>query len=596
MYSTVASDASLTEATGYLKRMYLNNCYLCGKKFIDIKLDQLKWSNITIKLKFIDYNYQYFNFCNDFSKKHDEHIIQQAIGGNLTENDILCSKCGGKLGKEIDEPFSKIFDGITTRLNIKKDRVGNTKSSSAKGKYINLKYKFMTLSWSIEPKKMTLFDFQYQYNQFCNEIGEIDVIWKDFKVFPLRPFHRYMENNRKVIIYSNQKNAKKYMKKVESEIAKKFKEDKKPEIIICDDLEGIIEYPFIMDNTAFKKGLAKTAIGFASKYGIKREHLPLVLDIENNLIKDKIPTIQFYPLGIIDKLIEIQKNEFEHYPFHNLILFTLDYDPKTSNGKKVLMCYIELFSTFQWYVILNEEYYGESIYEYYAQNILKKEDYIIELGRRYYKERNIWLQPLGITEEYIDKKYNNRKDKNKSRWDIEEELIQEETIKQKYKLDFEGYLYNIISGTSNQVLIFKDKEKFINLNTPLTEFLNKDNLVTEYDQFFNSIEDFMNFKQNLNLFFLQRYNDQYEDYDEIFRIFTYRIIYYEKDNYKNYYTELLEKYNILNRSGALRDYGYQKMNMLNNYIYIENIKHKNPTKPWREIVYPSGKTISQVSR
>ncbi len=42
----------------------------------------------------------------------------------------------------------------------------------------------------------------------------------------------------------------------------------------------------------------------------------------------------------------------------------------------------------------------------------------------------------------------------KSRFKIEYEIIQEETIKQKYKFDFEGYIQNTISGINNQVLTF----------------------------------------------------------------------------------------------------------------------------------------------
>lgn len=291
----------------------MNICYLCGKKFNG----------------------------NDV-KKHDEHIIQQAVGGNLTAYDILCSKCGGKLGKRVDAPFSEIFDGIATRLDIKKDR-NNSKSSSTKGIYVNLKYKLMLFSWSVEPRKMNIFDFQYQYNQFSNEIGEIAVIWKNFKVSPLQPFHKYTNYNKQVIIYCNEKNAIKYRKKVENELSEKFNTEDRPEIVICDDLNGIIEYPFNMNNHFFKKGLAKIAIGFASKHGIERESLPLVLEINKETkegeIKDKIQALQFYPLGIIDRLIEIQKNEFDHYPFHNLILFTLDCNPETSNGKKVVLTY-----------------------------------------------------------------------------------------------------------------------------------------------------------------------------------------------------------------------------------------------------------------
>ena len=79
----------------------MEKCYRCGKKF--------DHSNV---------------------KKHDEHIIQQSIGGSLTVNDILCSSCGGILGNEIDVPFAGIFDSLTTRLDIKKDRKGITQGTN----------------------------------------------------------------------------------------------------------------------------------------------------------------------------------------------------------------------------------------------------------------------------------------------------------------------------------------------------------------------------------------------------------------------------------------------------------------------------------
>lgn len=260
-------------------------------------------------------------------KKHDEHIIQQAIGGNLTANDILCSSCGGDLGQKIDVSFNSIFDVIATRMDIKKDRQSNKK------KAVN------------------------------GKMGHIDVIWKDSKISPIQPYHLYTIDKQQVIIYANQTTAKKYKQKVEQEIQENFTYQQ-PEIIICDNLKGIVTFPFNIDDKAFKKGLAKIAIGFASSHGIKREEMPLVLEINKTSnkanISNTIVAIPFYPFGIIDKLIEVQKNEFEHYPFHNLILFTVDCNPQDSIGKKVLMCYIELFSTFQWYVVLNEEYYGNS--------------------------------------------------------------------------------------------------------------------------------------------------------------------------------------------------------------------------------------------
>lgn len=373
---------------------------------------------------------------------------------------------------------------------------------------------------------------------------------------------------------------------------------RKPEVIICDDIDGLVKFPFNMDNKAFKKGLAKIAIGFASSFGVEREDIPLVLNIDKNTneakIHDKILAIPFYPLGVIDELIEVQKNEFEHYPFHNLILFTIDYDPKVSKGKKVLICYIELFSTFEWYVILNEEYYGDSIYEFYAQQILKKDDYKVEFGRRYYKERNIWLNSLGITEEYINKKIKNQKSKmlSKLKWSqkssiplitqqadiflnlmccfgIEHEIIQEETIKQKYKFDFEGYIQNTVSGINNQVLIFKDKEKFSHINNDITKFLNNKDIVATYNNVLSSFEEHQNLRKNFFLFYSLD-----EEENEIFLINSFRVFYYKEGKLKNYYSELLDNFQLFQNDGSLKDYNHKKMYMLEKHIFQENIKQK----------------------
>lgn len=515
----------------------MDKCYLCGKEFNDTTV-----------------------------LKHDEHIIQQAVGGSFTANNILCSSCGGTLGNNIDAPFTKIFDGIATRLDIKKDRKGNNQNTKS----------------------------------VLGKLGDIEVVWKDFKVSPGKPFHLYTIDKKTVTIYANKRTAKSYQKKIKREIKANFTKNEEPEIIICDDLIGIIEFPFEMNNEDFKKGLAKIAIGFASKHDIKREDLPLVMNIDNDTgqaaIKNKIIAIPFYPLGIIDRLIEIQKNEFEHFPFHNLILFTLDYDPKISEGKKVLVCYVELFSTFQWYIVLNDEYTGNSIYEYHAQQILKKEDFTVELGRRYYRERNLWLQPLGITEENIDKKYRDQKNKFfskiiwstepnvsnlnpqlnlfkniKSRYEIEKGMIVEETIKQKYKFDFESYIKNIIDGIINQVHIWRQKEalkKQIPEGSYFHKFLNDNRLLSEYDRLFQSFEGNSNFINNLSLFFRLDSEDT-----EFFYIHSYRVLFCENQQLKNYYDELINF--SKDEFTKLKRYHHEKMYMLEEYIQEENTKKKS---------------------
>jgi len=540
----------------------MEQCYLCGKEFNE----------------------------NDV-KKHAEHIIQQAIGGTLTVNDVLCSKCGGKLGEEIDKPFNDIFSGISTRLDIKKDRK-NKKNSSIKGRFVNLKYKFKALNFFDEKYNLTLKDYQYQFNEFCNEIKEIDVVWQNLKIYPLKPFYRYINN--RVEIYGQKKNIKTFRKKIEKEIKEQYGQD--INIYECNDLVGLVEFPFEMDDEKFKRGLAKIAIGFASSLGIKRTEMPLVLDTKKNKIKDKINSLPFYPFGIFDKLIELQKNKFEHYPFHNLILFTLSH-PTESYDKKKLICYIELFSTFQWYIVLNNNYSGKSIpYEYYAQEILKKDNYKVEINwRRYYKERKLYLDPLNITEEDIERKYSSYKrklfskfkwstnsdisllkekydfSKNiKNRWNIEADLIQEKTNKQRYRFDFEEYVNSIIKTIINQSLINKSKDSFKNIkydSNHIASFIGNKTIELEYDKIWDDIDSMINFKNNMGLFFKRKYNEKYDEFDEEFIINSYRTAFYNKEH--------LLFYPLLKAdSKDLKKYQYMKFYMLEDFIQQENFKRK----------------------
>lgn len=65
-------------------------------------------------------------------------------------------------------------------------------------------------------------------------------------------------------------------------------------------MDGLVDLN--MDYKAFRRGWAKIAIGFASSSRVQR--MPLVLNIDKNTneakIQDKIPTIPFYPLGVIN--------------------------------------------------------------------------------------------------------------------------------------------------------------------------------------------------------------------------------------------------------------------------------------------------------
>lgn len=443
-------------------------CYLCGKKFNDTD-----------------------------TQEHEEHIIQQALGGTITANDILCKNCGNRLSKEIDVDFIKPFNYFVLLLNIKRDR---------------------------KSIKNILLNGTIIYNS-----KEIEVVYKDGKVYPKKPF--YEEKDGKIIIYANKETAKNYKKKVTEDFKKANKCLEAKNILICDDMTAIVKYPFPLDNNTFKKGLAKIAIGYASKCGISREDLKDVLDTKNNKIKEELMVAPFIPQTHIDEIIETNKDIFI-YPFHNLILHTISCE-----NKKILVCYIELFATFQHYIILNDDYKGEHIHKVFAQKILKENDYEINIDwRRYYKERDLYLHQLGITEDMIDKKYKKRLDKNKKRYDIEEEIIKEEAIKQKYSFNFEGYLKNVLNFVSNQ----------IRLNY---EYMNDINYA------FDLYSNFMLLWKN----------------NEEINANVYRIFYKKEGKHKSY---LLEIINSLQKNNKWKEYGHKKFYMLHNFANKRNLEEK----------------------
>jgi hypothetical protein len=462
----------------------MDSCYLCGKEFD---------SKNTLR--------------------HDEHIIQQAIGGVITDKNILCLGCGEKLGKEVDVPFNAIFHGISTRLDIKKDRKVN-KKAAVKGTVVS------------------------DVDGFGIDLSGTEVIWKDFKVTPTVPLHRYVSDNSKVIIYAQKKQARNYIKKVESEIKTKFP-DNEPEIVLCDDIHGVVSYPFEMDNNAFKKGLAKIAIGYAYRIGIPREELPLVLSVGADgysEIRTDIKIIPYLPLSALDSSLESLKSKVGYFPTHTLIIFTAASDPS------LLVCYIELFSTFQYYVILNDNYKGIHLYEYHYQRLLKVDDYIFEPGRRYHKERRDILAFLKISENRIQEAFEKQQDNEgaKSMEEIEIDIVREEHIKQKYRAEFQSEIDRGLSAVTQKIFL-GGLEK---------------------------VDNPIDIKMNVDLFY-KRHGD-----DEIFNISSYRRVYTHNNSNHDYVLSLISSSRLPGHSEKFRQYGHYKFAMLNDFIEQEGFKRK----------------------
>ena len=125
----------------------------------------------------------------------------------------------------------------------------------------------------------------------------------------------------------------------------------------------IIAYDFPIENRRFRDGFGKIALNFALSQGIEFEDIcsgvHITKNTNNEVEKIRFDYIMFpfVPLNTVDEYLELE-NDMELY--HNLILF--------SQGTN-LWCYIDLFNTFQYYVLLSDKWDKPHINKNYLQLI-----------------------------------------------------------------------------------------------------------------------------------------------------------------------------------------------------------------------------------
>jgi len=333
----------------------MGHCYICGETLIsrpkDFNENREKYVGQAIA--------------------HEEHIIQNAIYGRLKSNKILCEECGGNLGGVIDADFCDLFSSFTERLRpilASKDHGSNS--------------------------------FQKSLNGYLYKVdgSKLNVRIKGGKVITTEPDYEYIKNEHVVHIFASQKVAKHYRHKVISELKKKGVKIENLRFEVIDDLSsyGNIGFHFSEGvenfNDKFKMGLNKIAMGFAMSNGIYRSDVPRVFDIKTSSITFTGNVVPFYPFGALELAIESFRSVVEDgYPTHTLILFT---ERNTTSNR--LICYIDLFSTFQYYVILNDKYEGDEVLEHYSQTILKQELPDIDIRANRWKHLLIVAEELGV--------------------------------------------------------------------------------------------------------------------------------------------------------------------------------------------------------
>lgn len=220
---------------------------------------------------------------------------------------------------------------------------------------------------------------------------------------------------------------------------------KKIESYECNDFE-ISQITLDISNENFYNGLIKIAENYAIDNGINISDL-----IQNNkdtaYCNDRI--IPFFPMNIFDEYLDKYKSLNLEDLIHVLIIFNIE----TS-----VYVYIELFSTFKFYVLVSESYKGKGIYSNYCQRLIKN-DFDEDKVKNMLKI-NKYKDAFIIAEKYRIKLH--KEEEN----DIEEscERIELEAFnfvrKRAYVIDYLEYIMTKNSSASYNVLLNLNGEKF----------------------------------------------------------------------------------------------------------------------------------------
>ena len=152
----------------------------------------------------------------------------------------------------------------------------------------------------------------------------------------------------------------------------------------------IMSYDFNLNNSDFQNGMAKIAFNYAIDRGIDFNVLKPGLNVKKS--GDNITSIQFNhkilpfcALNPLDLQLEL------HTPFtlyHSMILFG-------QNNK--LWCYVDLFNTFQYYVLLSDQINEvHKVYSSYAQTLQKPDRTKPKLDIHRPKDISIYAIQYGV--------------------------------------------------------------------------------------------------------------------------------------------------------------------------------------------------------
>lgn len=267
--------------------------------------------------------------------KHGEHVIQNSIGGALVSHDILCKRCGEKLGNSVDKQFALALSPLTVLLQPPRDRGDHSQAEA------------QLVANSTDAAHLEHLQFTLK---------------NDFSVVPKRPLLlKSTSRNTVTVLAATKTQAEQYAKSevVKSELSAGYSLD------LCTNAAEYAANLFITvspNSLQVLRGVLKIAIGYASHNGIAREAFDSLLakdDLTNSELLLRASVFSYYPTNDVERFFETEKHTHEDwYPTHHLYLF--------SHGAN-LYCYVELFGAIQKYVHLSSTYSGPPLTKKFVQ-------------------------------------------------------------------------------------------------------------------------------------------------------------------------------------------------------------------------------------
>ncbi len=290
-----------------------------------------------------------------------EHIIPNALGGHLKSKNLVCSEINIGIFSKLDAELCKRIE-IAKLIKFKRDD-GKSQPEITGTSIDGLKY---SINNEQEGRLLSLKPFEV-----------VDKKGKRFLKFPA--------HQKDQIIAAR---LKKNPALTEKDIAIKIENQ---------DCYNQMDFEYglniITASVDSFRAISKIATNFAILHNISRQDIKTFIDFIQGSGTDKIKLGYFYPKHLLN--YNFDSDEVSH------ILYL-----KGSRKENLLYCYIELFNTHCFIVILNQNYTGEDVEYSYVWNVLKayetNKPISLNLNRNYLLSRS-YMYYDKVEKDYAEK-------------------------------------------------------------------------------------------------------------------------------------------------------------------------------------------------